>query len=96
MSKNTAYQGQCFLDKVLELTGDIENSFAMSLLNEVAITDDLVLGKEVKASAPSKKKIVAFFDEYNRPATNFNAIQQESISNNGIGYMIIGKNFIIG
>jgi hypothetical protein len=94
MSKNKVYQGQSFLDKALELTGDLGNAFQMALLNEISITDDLPIGKEVKATNVSNAGIVGFFNEFNRPATCISFVGDDS--QQGIGYMVIGKNFIVG
>lgn len=87
------YQGQSFLDKVIEQTGDIENSFDMVLLNNASITDALVVGAFLKVSAVTKKSVVDFYNEYNRPATALTNEQQQEVQSLGIGSMIIEQNF---
>lgn len=87
------HQGQSFLDKVIEQTGDIENTFDMALLNNASITDDLFVGAYVKVSTVTKKSVVDFYNEYNRPATALTNEQQQEVQSLGIGSMIIEQNF---
>lgn len=67
---NKIYQGQSYLDKVMELTGSAENAFEMAILNGRSITDDVVIGQELKSSAVTRKRVVALFNGFNRPATD--------------------------
>lgn len=87
------YQGQSFLDKVIEQTGDIENAFEMALFNNASITDDLVVGTYLKVSTVTKKSVVDFYNEYNRPATVLTNEQHQEVQSLGIGSMIIEQNF---
>lgn len=87
------YQGQSFLDKVVEQTGDFENTFEMALMNNASITDDLEVGGFVKVSTVTKKAVVDFYNEYNRPATFLTKEQKQEAESLGIGSMIIGTNF---
>lgn len=93
MSK--VYQGQSFLDKVIECTGGVENIFEMALLNGISITDDLFIGQVLKPSLITNKLIFGLFGELNRPATMITQSQIEEIENGGIGAMIIGTDFIV-
>lgn len=94
MSKKKVYQGQCFLDKVNECTGSIENAFEMALLNGISVTDDSDVGQELKISPVTNSIVVEKFNEFNRPAT---AMKKPPIPPGlGIGYMRIGVNFKIG
>jgi hypothetical protein len=94
MSDKIVYQGQTFLDKVLETTGSIENAFEMSLLNGCAVTDDFAIGAVVSVSLITNAVLANSFSATNRPASSSAAlnIPQDSI---GIGKMIIGKTFTI-
>jgi hypothetical protein len=96
MSNAKVYQGQSFLDKVLENTGSIENSFAMALLNGISVTDDVVIGQELKVTSVTSKSIVSIFNENKRPATAITIEQMQEIESKGIGYMRIGSTFIVG
>lgn len=87
------HQGQSFLDKVIEQTGDVENTFDMALLNNASITDDLVVGAYLKVNTVTKKSVVDFYNEYNRPATALTNEQQQEVQSLGIGSMIIEQNF---
>lgn len=94
MSKKTVYQGQCFLDKVNECTGSVENAFEMAFLNGVSVTDESNTGQELKVSPVTNNVVVEMFNEFKRPAT---AMKKPPIPPGlGIGYMRIGVNFKIG
>lgn len=70
MSKNIAYSGQSFYNKVVECTGDIENAFAMLLLNKMtSTTERLKVGEVLKSPEVTDFEVVDYFTELNRPAT---------------------------
>lgn len=96
MSNTIVYQGQSFLDKVLETTGSIENAFEMALLNGVSITDDVETGQQVATTAVSNTFIKASFNELNRPATALRTMPAPTEPGVGIGNMTIGVTFKIG
>jgi translation initiation factor 2 beta subunit (eIF-2beta)/eIF-5 len=96
MSNAKVYQGQSFLDKVLETTGSIDNAFAMAILNGMSITDDVVVGQELKATGVTLKSVVSIFNDKKRPATAITMEQLQEIESKGIGYMRIGTTFIVG
>jgi hypothetical protein len=89
------YQGQSFLDKVIECTGSVDNAFEMAVLNGVSITDDVMVGQELNPSTITNGLIFGLFGELNRPATMITKEQIAEIENIGIGKMIIGTNFIV-
>jgi hypothetical protein len=92
-----AKQGQSFLDLVLQGTGNIENSFAMSVLNGVSITDNLFIDEEIIPAGKENKFITELWSEYNLPATAVTLDQSdELIEKLGIGTMVIKSTFIIG
>lgn len=94
MSKNIVYQGQSFLDKVIENTGSIESAFAMALLNGVSLTDDVDIGNQVIPTAIINQTVVEKFNEFSRSATG---MKKSPIPPGlGIGFMRIGVNFKIG
>lgn len=95
MSSAKVYQGQSFLDKVIETTGNIENGFKMSILNGVSITDDVVIGQELKTTGVTLKSVVSIFNDNKRPATAITMEQMQEIESKGIGYMRIGSTFIV-
>jgi hypothetical protein len=95
MNKNIVYAGQSFLDKVLELTGSIENAFEMALTNGLSITDSLVIGTSIKPSGKVKNVVVSFFSEKIGPATVLNPSYTLENENFGIGEMEIKSTFII-
>ncbi|GEP52385.1 hypothetical protein FNO01nite_30570 [Flavobacterium noncentrifugens] len=75
--KNIVYQGQSFFDKVIECTGDVENAFAMALLNGINVTDHLEIGQVLKSPAVTKNQIVNIFNTKNRPASALSVLTPE-------------------
>ncbi|MFE3849077.1 hypothetical protein ACFX5D_13980 [Flavobacterium sp. LB3P45] len=96
MNKKIVIGGQSFLDKVLECTGDVNNAFEMALLNGLSITEDVVIGVNLKLSEVNKPNTASFFNEFNKPATALTQEQLTEIENKGIGHMRIGTTFIVG
>lgn len=80
MSDKIVYSGQSFLDKVLENTGSIEAAFEMALLNNMNVTDDVAVGSELKTSPIIDNYVFNYFDNTNRPATNYLLIAEEIIN----------------
>lgn len=93
--ESKVYQGQSFIDKVLETTGSTENAFEMALLNGFSLTDTVTIGQELQASGATRKGIVKIFNAQNRPASAIRTIAGEAVEQDGIGYMAIGNNFIV-
>jgi len=102
-------QGQTFLDKVTQLTGSYENALEMAFLNGLSVTDDssqdqrsmykkvFVIGKEIKVSSITHKRVVSFFNSKNEPATAIIYAKKKTAPEEiGIGFMIIESNFKIG
>lgn len=90
-------QGQSFWDLVVQLTGDIDNAFAMSLLNDRSTTDLLALGDTILPNGQIKKNVVNLFTEDNIPAT-YEAYPSNDVNApniGGIGFMGIEETFII-
>lgn len=94
--ESKVFQGQSFLDKVIELTGSIDNAFAMSLENGVSISNNLIVGTDLKFSGKQFTTITNLFDDFNRCATKITDSDLSIIiPDNGIGAMIIENTFII-
>lgn len=95
--ESKVYQGQNLSDKAVEMTGSIENVFALALENNVSITDPLAIDTLLKYSGAVTKSIASLFDDKNRCAT---AITQQNheliVADEGIGAMIIESTFIVG
>lgn len=72
MKRNTVLSGQSFLDKVVELTGNIENAYQMSLLNKVNVNQKMNVGTTVAPTIKKRKAVVALFNDLNSPATEIN------------------------
>ncbi|OBX20953.1 MULTISPECIES: hypothetical protein [Bizionia] len=95
MSKKTLKQGQSFLDKVTQLSGSIENALKESIANGVGITDEIPIGVNVEITEVTNKRVAAFFNQFNEPATAISTEQLNEIENIGIGTMIIEDTFIV-
>lgn len=94
--ESKVYQGQSFLDKTIELTGSIENVFAMALENGVSISDNLTIGTDLKFTGKQFKTITDLFGDNNRCATQITDSNYEVIvADDGIGAMIIENTFIV-
>lgn len=89
------YQGQNFIDKVLETTGSTENAFEMAILNGVSLTDSVAIGQELLPGNITRKGVVKIFNNKNRPASAITDPAEADEENDGIGYMAIGNNFIV-
>lgn len=96
MNNGIIYQGQSLLDKTLEMTGDVEQSFATALLNGVSITESFAIGTAVLLPEIKRKSIVGMFNAKNRPATEFLNDSYDFNKSLGIGTMAISTNFIVG
>ena len=77
MKRNTVLSGQSFLDKVVELTGNIENAFEMSLQNNVKVNQSVAVGSVVTSTIKKRKAVVALFNDLNSPATEINRQQSD-------------------
>jgi hypothetical protein len=93
--KDKVYQGQSFIDKVLETTGSTENAFEMALLNGISLTDNVAIGQELQVSSTTRKGVVRLFNSKKRPASAIINIVGADEENDGIGYMAIENNFIV-
>ncbi len=69
-NRNTVRQGQSFLDKVLECTGDLSQAIEIAVLNGLSITDDLEINTELKINGKVNKGIIRTWD-FDGPATSF-------------------------
>lgn len=95
--ESKVYQGQSFLDKVIEMTGSVDNAFAMALENNVSITDSLAIGTPLTYSGAITKSISSLFKDSSRCATAITKQNHELIvADEGIGAMIIENTFIVG
>ncbi|RTY93252.1 hypothetical protein EKM01_03895 [Flavobacterium sp. RSP46] len=95
--ESKVYQGQNLSDKAVEMTGSIENIFALAIENNVSITESLAIGTTLNYSGKAIKSISALFNDNNRCSTAITAQNHELIvADEGIGAMIIENTFIIG
>ena len=91
----TVKQGQCFLDKVTQLTGSYENALEMAIKNGVSITADVLIGSTIEPTEVTNKRVVASYNEFNEPATDLSKAELVALENIGIGTMVIEDTFIV-
>ncbi len=84
-------QGQSFFNKVLEQTGDLENSIEMALLNNISITEDVVIGDRLTSASITNNYVADYFSE--RKPANKTLKADVLTPTNGIGYMKIETTF---
>lgn len=94
--ESKVYQGQSFLDKVIEMTGSVDNVFAMAVENNVSITDTLAIGTVLTYTGVVTPTIVSLFSDSNRCATALTQQNYELIvADDGIGAMVVEDSFIV-
>lgn len=68
---NEIRPGQTFINKVIELTGDVENAFEMMRLNGLqTITSGVIAGRRITPTAVTDFDVVDYFID-KIPATGF-------------------------
>ncbi len=88
-------QGQSFIDKTLELTGSVESLLEMAILNNVSITDDVSIGKEIIGTQILKNSIVEGLTNELIATKITSEINQVIPEDLGIGKMAIESTFIV-
>lgn len=90
-----AQAGQTLIDISLQGSGTIENLFALAAANGLSITNDLTAGQDVDFEPIIKvQKVLDYYAAKNIfPASGLTAAA--IIPSGGIGFMIIGTDFII-
>lgn len=89
-------EGQTVLDIAMQYCGDAGKAIEICVLNNVSITTDFAPGTILKVPdvAIEKEKIVKeFADNLLVPASNDE--DEDTAAQGGIGFMIIGNDFIV-
>lgn len=87
--------GQSLFDIAVQECGSVEAAFALAVANDIGITDEITPGTYLKKTSIVNKKIVDYYTLKNlKPATSSTIADGETVLT-GIGYMAIGKNFIV-
>ena len=88
--------GQSLFDIALQISGSVESAFDMSLLNLIAVTDDLVSGQELTKVSVMNKQILSYYSDKNiKPATFITSTESGGNTEGGIGTWAIETEFII-
>jgi hypothetical protein len=99
MQKITVLSGQSLFDIAIQYTGDVANAFAIALLNQISVTDNLstqnlVLIPDSLITATREIKYLKSVGVI--PATAITLDQQTvMLPELGIGTMTIGTTFIV-
>lgn len=100
MQKITVLSGQSLFDIAIQYTGDVANAFAIALLNQISVTDNLSTQKLVlipDSLIKATREIKYLKNEGVIPATAITLDQQiVLLPELGIGTMTIGTTFIVG
>lgn len=86
---NKSQQGQSFIDMVLQQTGNFTDVIDASIDNNFSLSDNVPIGTEVNVKQAGRTM-------QNRPATAIvKKLPDFGMEQKGIGYMEIGKTFIV-
>lgn len=100
MQKIAVLSGQSLFDIAIQYTGDVANSFAIALLNQISMTDNLSTQNLVlipDSLIKATREIKYLNNEGVIPATAITLDQQTvMLPELGIGTMTIGTTFIVG
>lgn len=88
----TVASRQSILDIAIQHCGSVEAAFQIALLNNLALTDELVPGQQIEIPAVVNSSVVQYYEVNNiQPATALT----EDETPGGIGYWIIELDFEI-
>ncbi|MBU2526154.1 MAG: hypothetical protein KKC03_06105 [Bacteroidetes bacterium] len=90
---NKTQAGQSLMDKAIEMTGDIDNSFALALANGISVTDDLQPGTVLKSSGIVAAAIAALFAGAAYVLATAYAPKPAEVLPEGIGFWAVGIDF---
>ena len=92
---STVQIGQSLLDKAIELTGSVDNAFAVSVANGMAVTDDLEVGSEIERAGLIFTNVAALFGNTACALATAYLPKAVEASPEGIEFWTIGSTFII-
>ena len=91
--KATVLPYQSLLDVAVSATGDAETAYDMAMQNGIALSAEPEPGTVLEAPAPMKRTVADYFRHNAQPAT---AITDDVPIMDGISYMAINGDFIVG
>ncbi len=90
----TVKQGQSLPDITLQMTGSIEDMIEMAIAMGIALTDELTVGTDVPEIEVSEALIVTNMENNGVvPASAISTATDKQVA--GIGYWIVGTDFIV-
>lgn len=84
-------EGQTFFDLAVQYAGDVEQAFALSVINNRSITDEIESGEELVISDTVDVEISGYFVAGRWKPANGDA--GTAVIPGGIGYMGLGIDF---
>lgn len=96
--RSTIHNRQSLLDMAVQECGSFEAAFALSERNDIALTDDLAVGRELKIAPEDidrKRIVIALAAQNVKPATAISAEDAALVPWGGIGFMGIEIDFIV-
>ncbi len=94
----TVIEDQSLLDIAIQYYGNVCAAFDLAVANKISITDVLVPGQQlIKIAEEFKNKDVLQYYSARAiiPATGLTLSQIDAMESLGIGFMVIGQNFIV-
>jgi len=69
--------GQSLLDLAIQTAGSVEAAYDFAVANGLSVTDDLIVGKEHKATGVINKSVLNYYTQKNiKPATAITGIDE--------------------
>lgn len=85
---------QCLFDVAIQTSGSVEAAFALSVSNNISISEPLVAGTELDTVGVVEAQVLSrILSQGIRPATEIQEEDQQPYG--GIGYMGIETDFIV-
>lgn len=88
---------QSLLDIAIQCCGSVEAVFDIAVLNDLSITDELVVGKAIQCDTVADVNIANYYRNRNlKPATALSLDDKITLTTNeGISYWAINDDFVV-
>jgi hypothetical protein len=89
---------QSFFDISIQYTGSIDSAFTIAFANNRSISDDLIINESILIPLDliASNKVLQYYSARAIiPATGLTLSQIDAMESLGIGFMVIGQNFIV-
>jgi len=94
--KTIVLNSQSLLDIAIQHCGGAEAAFDIALLNELVLSDNLEVGRQLIVPAKANRTIAEYYENRRlKPATGLTDLQFAEILDEGIDFMGIEIDFIV-